>query len=311
MPSTAGKGPRSSETNAETNRFCRPAVLTSIPALAAALRHPQPQRRVAAPLRTLLRYDPLVPMYQVKTGGAPAQPPNGEPVNQKAALDKAAIDEEAQAAAHVLLTVAERLRRLTTAYGEWTQFDAAAYFDLTEPQLERLVRVVERVTTVHVLFAADQLLPSFQIAAAYWQEHFCPGYGAARAQLALDRNSDSDQPIVVENEAVRRFAEVIQPQMVDHWQRLVDVVQATRALLDQEIAFWATNGGNEERARRRSAWAEPPAPGVDAALLPALAHVPTLTLAIDFPLPAYRQPGRLRRLRRSYAHRNKARRRSG
>lgn len=215
------------------------------------------------------------------------------------------VDEEAQAATHVLLTVAERLRRLTIAYGEWAQFDAAAYFDLTEPQLERLVRVVERVTTVHVLFAADQLLPSFQAAAAYWQAQFCPGYGAARAQLALDA---ADNPQATAAEAVPRFADVIQPQMIAHWQRLVAVVQATRAQLDQEIGYWATNGGNEERARRRAAWAEAPAPGIDVTLLPDLADVPTLTLAIDFPLPAYRQPGRLRRLRRSHSRPGRTRR---
>lgn len=292
MQPAAGKDPRSSLANAASNRFNRPAVLTSIPALAAALRHPQPQRRVAAPLRALLRYEPLVPMYQVTTG---------------------TVDEEAQAAAHVLLTVAERLRRLTSAYGEWAQFDAAAYFDLTQPQLERLVRVVERVTTVHVLFAADQLLPSFQTAAAYWQERFCPGYGEARAQLALDdaatqSAAQSTAQSATEAEAVWRFADLIQPQMVEHWQRLVATVKATRGQLDQEIGFWATNGGNEERARRRSAWAQAPAPGVDAALLPELAEVPTLTLAIDFPLPAYRQPGRLRRLRRSHTRRGGTRR---
>jgi hypothetical protein len=32
--------------------------------------------------------------------------------------------------------------------------------------------------------------------------------------------------------------------------------------------------------------------------------LPTLTLAVDFPLPAFRQPGRLRRLRRSRQRRD-------
>jgi hypothetical protein len=63
----------------------------------------------------------------------------------------------------------------------------------------------------------------------------------------------------------------------------------------------AAGGGSEERARWRWAWARPAALGVAPALLPALDDVPTLTLAVDFPLPAARQPGRLRRLRRSYA----------
>jgi hypothetical protein len=51
---------------------------------------------------------------------------------------------------------------------------------------------------------------------------------------------------------------------------------------------------------------------VDACLLPALAGVPTLTLITDFPLPAWRQPGRRRRLyanRARRAHRRSSHRR--
>jgi hypothetical protein len=92
------------------------------------------------------------------------------------------------------------------------------------------------------------------------------------------------------------FADRSQPQMLEHWQRLVSVIRATRALLDNEIAFWAANGSSDERARWRWAWATDPAPGISAELLPSLAQTPTLTLAVDFPLPTYRQPGRRRRL---------------
>jgi hypothetical protein len=67
-------------------------------------------------------------------------------------------------------------------------------------------------------------------------------------------------------------------------------------VLDNEIGFWATNGSSEEQARWRWAWSTDPAPGIHPHLLPALAQTPTLTLAVDFPLPTYRQPGRRRRL---------------
>jgi hypothetical protein len=92
------------------------------------------------------------------------------------------------------------------------------------------------------------------------------------------------------------FADRSQPQMLEHWQRLVATIRATRALLDNEIGFLAANGSSDERARWRWAWAVEPGPGLHAELLPALAQTPTLTLATDFPLPTYRQPGRRRRL---------------
>src|SRR5690606_7991024 len=97
-------------------------------------------------------------------------------------------------------------------------------------------------------------------------------------------------------EPVMTFADRSQPQMLEHWRRLVAVVHATRGLLTNEIGFWATNGSSDERARWRWAWTVDPAPGVHEGLLPALAQTPTLTLAVDFPLPPYRQPGRRRRL---------------
>ena len=92
------------------------------------------------------------------------------------------------------------------------------------------------------------------------------------------------------------FTDRSQPQMIEHWQKLDAVIRATRVLLDNEISFWAANGSSDERARWRWAWANDPAPGVDGGLLPPLAQISTLTLAVDFPLPAYRQPGRRRRL---------------
>jgi hypothetical protein len=95
--------------------------------------------------------------------------------------------------------------------------------------------------------------------------------------------------------------------MVRHWQRLVAVTQATRAALSDELSYWAANGGDEERGRWRWAWRLDPTPGLPAELLPPLAQTPTLTLAVDFPLPAHRQPGRIRRLRRLLARRHQSR----
>jgi hypothetical protein len=224
-------------------------------------------------MRALLRHNPVVQMYRVSAG------PVGQVENS--------IQSEAQSAAQMLLAVADRLRRLRTAYGAWRHFDACAYFDLTVSQTERLVQISERVTMVHVLFYADALLPSFQSAEAFWQESFRPDYLDLRNHL-----HNGERPLA----PIMAFADRSQPQMLEHWQRLQAVILATRALLDNEMGYWAANGSSDERARWRWAWASDPAPGISPGLLPALAQTPTLTLAVDFPLPTYRQPGRRRRL---------------
>jgi hypothetical protein len=263
-------------------------AISSAPGLAAVLRRSHRWLELPSPLRTLLRGDPLVQMYRV-----PAE--HGETLLP--------VEEEAQAAAHVLLAVADRLRRLSNAYGEWREFDPSAYFDLTDPQAARLVRVVERVTTVHVTFFADLLLPSFQVAEAYWQEQYRRHYRALRAELQHGPAETVQLPNGrLPPAPVMDFVETVQPQMVAHWRRLLAVLRQTRGLVSEELGFWAAGGGGDERARWRWAWQAPPPPGVDPALLPDLADVPTLTLAVDFPLPAARQPGRLRRLRRSREH---------
>jgi hypothetical protein len=221
-------------------------------------------------MRSLLRHNAVVQMYRVTAG-------SGEN----------SIQSEAQSAANMLMAVADRLRRLRGAYGAWRHFDASAYFDLTVPQTERLVHISERVTMVHVLFYADALLPSFQAAEAFWQERFRPDYLELRSHL---RNGN--RPLA----PIMAFADRSQPQMIEHWQRLQDVIRATRSLLNNELGFWAANGSSDERARWRWAWSSDPAPGISPSLLPPLAQTPTLTLAVDFPLPPYRQPGRRRRL---------------
>ena len=254
--------------------------IVSTPALAAAIRRTHKRMELPGSMRTFLRRNAVVPMYQVSAGAVGAQ------------RSAQSVQQEAQSAATMLMAVAERLRRLRAAYGAWRHFDAPAYFDLTEAQTSRLVQINERVTMVHVIFYADALLPSFQQAEAFWQESFRPDYVGLRNHL-----QDGDRPL----EPVMHFADLSQPQMLDHWRRLVAVIQATRALLNNEIGFWAANGSSDERARWRWAWAIDPAPGIHAGLLPTLAKTPTLTLSVDFPLPPYRQPGRRRRLAERHA----------
>jgi hypothetical protein len=271
VPFTAGRTARLSLTRTNPSMPHDPVGIGSTPALAAAIRRTHKRMEIPGSMRSLLRHNPIVQMYHVSPG----------PAGDKS------IQHEAQSAAHMLMAVAERLRRLRAAYGAWRHFDACAYFDLTSPQTDRLLQISERVTMVHVVFYADALLPSFQNAEAFWQENFRPDYLELRSHL-----HGGDQPLV----PVMAFADRSQPQMLEYWQRLHAVIRATRALLDNEIGFWAANGSGEERARWRWAWAAEAAPGVSAELLPTLAQTPTLTLATDFPLPTYRQPGRRRRL---------------
>lgn len=250
-----------------TNIATSSLPITSAPALAAALRAPDSMQFA------LLQPPPyernrLATMYQVRDG-TPA--------------------EEAEATAYLVSAVAERLRRLTAAYGEWEQFDAPAYFDLPLLQTNQLVKVVERVRTVHVTFFIDPLLPTFCRATDFWAETFTPAY-AQMEQAAYN---------------TERFYRQIQPTMMDHWRQLITVIRRARTILAEDVNFLATNGAQEERTRWRQWWRRPPVTGLDTLLTPPLAEIPTLTLTFDFALPAYRQPGRLRRLQRNQARRRR------
>jgi hypothetical protein len=196
-------------------------------------------------------------------------------------IQESDVAEEAEAVSHVVEHVAERLRRLASAYGEWHKFDAPAYFDLSSGQARSLVKVTERVSTVHVLFFVDLLLPSFQTAAAYAVETFAHGYLQAR-----------QEPVLIE-----QFYRCTQPMLVNYWQQLNKVIHQARAMLANDLGFLALNGAQEERERWRTSWSYQPPSGLAAELTPHLDDVSTLTLSFDFPLPAHRQPGRLRRLR--------------
>ena len=241
-------------------------AITSVPALAAALRTAACNDR-SQPAAALFRRERLVPMYRIRQ------------------VDP---ESEAEATVHVLGEVAERLRRLGLAYGEWHEFDACAYFDLLPTQAHRLVRISERVATVHVTFFADLLLPSFRAAELYWAEEFCPAY--QRMIHSLDQSAEPRQ-------VVDRFQNAIQPRMLEHWLTLQQVLTQARSMLAHDIVFLAANGSEDERARWRQTWQQRAATGLDPGLQPSLPSLSTLTLSTDFPLPPYRQPGRLRRLR--------------
>jgi hypothetical protein len=232
-------------------------LILSMPALAATLRT---FGRAANPLPTPAVLEPhlLTPMYRVQSGE---------------------VEQEAASAARLVSDLAERLRRLAGAYGEWQEFEVEPYFDLYGEQAELLVHVSERVSTVHVTFFTDAVLPSFQ---------------AAVDCLALEL-----APARFQNGAYT----AVQTAMSVRWLRLLDVIQQTRAHLTLDAGFLATNGAGEERSRWRLAWQSPTPEGLLPVLAPSLADTPTLTLSIEFPLPAYRQPGRLRRLRRAQLRR--------
>lgn len=196
----------------------------------------------------------LAPMYRLKPGS---------------------VAEEAQNAAQLVGEVAERLRRLPRAYGEWRTFEPGPYLDLTPPQLLLLTRLVERAATVHVVFCLDALLPAFQSVLTY------------AAQMALTAGSAEQD-------------EMIYTTLTAHWQRMLDVIDATRNHLRHDIGYLALNGANEEQERWLRTKSTAPSDFVAPWTSLERSAAPTLTLSIDFPLPAFRQPGRKRRLMRTW-----------
>ena len=238
-----------------------PRPLLSAPGLAVALRTLD-QSRFQLPPAAALNERWLPAMYRVRRD-----------------------DEEAEieSATRMLSEIVERLRRLTGAYGEWNDFDVPAYFDLPAASSATLVRLVERVSTVHVLFYTDPLLPSFQHAVNFWAIEYMPAYQV--------HNSSPT--------AYRHFWEALQPQMAAHWARLVRVLTGVRSRLIEDIGFLTTSGALDERLRWQRQWRNAAAQGFNGMLPADLVSVPTLTLALDFGLPTHRQPNRLRRLRRN------------
>lgn len=252
------------------NLSAHTGTINSTPALAAALRSTGASA-INAPDLAVLRAHALVPMYR---------------------LQGRTLAQEVDHATQVVQESAERLRRLATAYGEWRTFDASAYFDLTTEQTTELVYLVERVSSVHVRFFTDLLLPSFQQAIAGWRTDYVPAYAGLRNEVRT-----GFPPVNGEANGSAGFAHSIQPEMVDRWQRVLAVVDGVHRRLAGDITLLSMSGVEEERNRWRSYWQRQPQIGLDATLLPDLATIRTLTLTFDFPLPASRQPERLRRLR--------------
>ena len=262
--------------------------ISSTPGLAAALRETHTYSFSEA-TSLIFASDMPVSMYQVSTGD---------------------VATEASSAIHLVDEVTERLRRLGGAYGEWSSFDAPAYFDLSEEHCNRLTHLSERVSTVHVTFAIDLLLPSFQAAADYWATRFSPAYHAASPSTHSNRPSEQSGPASSAlpqpgSAFVDDFHQVVQPEMVRLWQQLFAVLHKARESLFDDIGFLSMNGGQEERAHWRLQWEQEPAPGLDERLCLPLRSIPTLNLAFEFSLPISRQSDRLQRLRRSQMSRRR------
>jgi len=250
------------------------AKIRSIPSLAAALRETD-KRPLQQTSHQGFSADALVPMYAIRTGNA---------------------SEEAESVANFVTDLSERLRRMGAAYGEWKTFDSSAYFDLVPEQRDWLVEIVEQVSTVHVVFFVDLLLPSFRSAEAYWAERFYPAYQAVHAPDAQPAQTQADSDDFID------FFETVQPEMVQRWLHLADVAQQARQILIDDVGYLATNGSQEERLQHSIAWQQNAAPNIDLALRPTVESIPTLTLSFEFTLPAHRQPKRLQRLRRNREH---------
>ncbi|MBI1293436.1 hypothetical protein GC175_00575 [bacterium] len=248
-------------------------TIRSLPAFAVSLRRID-QARLPASQVTQLLDQPMVPFYQIDEGD---------------------FDKEVASAAHTVAVVADKLRRLASAYGEWNYFDAHAFFDLYPAQVSLLLSMSERVSTVHVSFYADLLLPSFQRMEQYWAQEFVPAY---QAGFPFSERTD------LRSSFTSHFFEIAQPKLIAYWERTLDVVRAVRQALSDDIGFLSTAGGSEERALWQPLWPEPAARGLADELLPPLEQIPTLTLSTSFPLPAHRQPGRIRRLRRLWARKD-------
>jgi hypothetical protein len=133
---------------------------------------------------------------------------------------------------------------------------------------------VERAATVHVTFCLDVLLPAFQNVHAY------------AAQVAMTTGSAEQD-------------ETIYTTLTAHWQRMLTVIGAARHHLHQDIGFLALNGASEQQERWIRVQRTKQGLAAPWASLERSA-TPTLTLSIDFPLPAFRQPGRKRRLMRTW-----------
>lgn len=242
------------------------SAIVSAPALAAAL-------------QSWRLYEPFPPWHE-------ALAPHALPPMYR--LPAGSVADEVQSATRLVGEVAERLRRLKRAYGEWRVFEPGPYFDLTPMQVALLTRVVERAATVHVIFFVDALLPTFQTVHRYaYTAHRYTAHRYATQQIAVETSGAEHD-------------ETIYTTLAGHWQHMLEVINGVRAELRRDIGFLAFSGAVEEQARwERVLPGSSRNPATPWASTPASA-LPTLTLSVDFPMPAFRQPGRKRRLMRTW-----------
>lgn len=258
--------------------------LSSIPSLAAAIRESKTRGWPHSSTAQLLS-EPFAPFYQIQAKS---------------------LDAEARAVAHLTCEIAERLRRMDNAYAEWNSFDPTAFFDMSQIQADHLIRVVERFSTVYVVFFVDALLPTFWTAEQFWVERFMPAYHSAHSTHShadsVDAGSHPGESLPPTSAFQIDYSRSVLPSMIEKWENLLYVSREARRILADHIGYLAVNGSQEERARNRNSWSIPPSPGLPQSLCPDLTLLPTLTLSFEFTLPAVRQRGRLQRLRRNKMH---------
>ncbi len=213
---------------------------------------------------------PLAPAYRVRAQGEE--------------------EERARFLARSISVLVDRLSRLPRAWGEWEEFDAAAFFDLYPEQANVLLSIRETRSAVRVTAFADVLSPAFQEAETYWVEHVVPALHVAQPALFARAGAGSEMDPVGETWA-EMLAREIGPEMERRLYRAAREIERARALLYEWglVDFLITSAAREERYRVAASRNG----HVDARLWERLRLVPTLTLEIAFSLVP--ESARLRR----------------
>ncbi len=192
------------------------------------------------------------------------------------------IEQEARAVASAVITLADRLARLESAYAYWQPFEPGPYFDLRPEQAALMCEVEESAGFVRVRLYADLLVPSFRAAERLYSQEFLPAMqvGAMASRIAH---------IAEARQAVQALWPLLQARL----RRAEEVIRLATTLLLQtgDVSFLAAWGAAEERRRVGKTRA---------------AHAPTLTLDYQFPRPLSRRASRQRILRRRLLRRRQA-----
>lgn len=222
----------------------------SLPALAASIlqSHTAWHERSAA---AWFESAPLVPAYQVDG-------------------NLTSVEQQRQAA-QAVLELAQKLERLSSAYGKWATFAAGPYFDLYPAHAARFCRFEQTQHAVRIRLYGDLLLPAFRQAELYWVENFLPAYHAG---------------VGAADSVFRAYlVEDVMPQLAQQLSAVEQAIQGVLDLLSDSVTVLNFLGGLEERIQHR------PRPGarVDPLLPPALQRppraMPTLTLDAMLPRP--------------------------